>query len=364
MNRRSVRDFRPIEFSYRSLPYNVLFHDGAITRLPDEVRKLGSKALLLCTPEQRATAESARRVLGELAVGIFDRATMHVPREIVQEARATAEQLGANVCVAIGGGSTIGLGKAIALVSEIPIIAVPTTYAGSEMTQIWGMTASGLKQTGRDPRVLPRTVIYDPNLTVSLPVALSVTSGINALAHCAEAMYAHDTNPILQLMAEEGIRVLAVSLPVLVSHPADMQARSAALYGAWLAGTCLGSAGVALHHKLCHVLGGTCNLPHSETHTIVLPHVLAYNASAVPEAMLRISRALSADDVPKALFDLAGDLGAKMALKDLGMAVSDIERVVEVALQNPYWNPEPVTSNGLRRLLRNAYWGARPAAAT
>ena len=137
-----------MEFSYRSLPYNVLFNEGAIARLPDEVRKLGSKALVLCTPEQRATAESASRALGELAVGIFDRATMHVPREIAQEARATAEQLGADVCVAIGGGSTIGLGKAIALVSEIPIIAVPTTYAGSEMTQIWGMTTDGLKQTG------------------------------------------------------------------------------------------------------------------------------------------------------------------------------------------------------------------------
>jgi len=352
-----------MEFSYRSLPYNVLFNEGAIARLPDEVRKLGSKALVLCTPEQRATAESASRALGELAVGIFDRATMHVPREIAEQARAAAGQLGADVCVAIGGGSTIGLGKAIALVSEIPIIAVPTTYAGSEMTPIWGMTTGGLKQTGRDPRVLPRTVIYDPNLTVSLPAALSVTSGINALAHCAEAMYTQDTNPILQLMAEEGIRSLAFSLPVLVSHPGDLQARTEALYGAWLAGTCLGSAGVALHHKLCHVLGGTCNLPHSETHTIVLPHVLAYNAPAVPGALLRMSRALSADDVPKALFDLAGGLGAKMALKDLGMAAGDIERVVEVALQNPYWNPEPMTSSGLRRLLSNAYWGTQPLAA-
>jgi maleylacetate reductase len=353
-----------MNFNFQSLLYRVVFRTGALAQLPEEVRKLGSRALVLSTPEQTAIAQQAADALGSVAVGIFPRAAMHVPVDIAELARSTARELHADVCVAIGGGSTIGLGKAIALVSDIPIIAVPTTYAGSEMTQIWGITADGVKKTGKDSRVLPKTVIYDPALTLTLPAGLSGTSGINALAHCAEALYAQDGNPITSLLAEEGIRALATSLPFIYENTTDIDARSRALYGAWLAGICLGGAGVALHHKLCHTLGGVCNLPHAETHTIVLPHALAYNARAVPQALERIARALQSTNAPQALVGLAKAVGAKTALKDLGMQERDIERVTEMALQDPYWNPEPITRSGVRLLISNAYWGCEPIEAS
>jgi maleylacetate reductase len=221
--------------------------------------------------------------------------------------------------VAIGGGSTIGLGKAIALESGLPIIAVPTTYAGSEMTPIYGITEAGVKKTGRDLRVLPRTVLYDPELSQHLPVGMSVVSGINAIAHAAEGLYAQDGNPVMSLMAEEGIRALAQGLRGIHRAPADMAARSACLYGAWLCGSVLGHVGMSLHHKLCHTLGGSFNLPHAETHTVVLPHALAYNASAAPQAMARIAAALGAPDAATGMFDLARELGAPTALRDIGM---------------------------------------------
>jgi len=285
---------------------------------------------------------------------------MHVPVETAQEARNYATKLGADCAVAIGGGSTTGLGKAIALTSSLPIIAVPTTYAGSEMTPVYGLTEAGLKKTGRDLRVLPKTVIYDPELTVSLPASLSVTSGINAIAHAAEGLYAQDANPITGLMAEEGIRALGAGIGRVVSRLDDLDARADCLYGAWLCGAVLGSVGMALHHKLCHTLGGTFNLPHAETHTIVLPHALAYNREAAPLAMQRIARALGASDAAQGVFDLARGNGAPTALKDIGLKESDIGVALDIALKNPYWNPRPLERGALRALLEAAYEGRRP----
>ena len=205
-----------------------------------------------------------------------------MPIEVARDAREFARSRGADCAVAVGGGSTVGLGKAIALESSLPILAIPTTYAGSEMTPIYGVTENGLKRTGTDPRVLPRTVLYDPQLSLSLPVDLSVASGINAMAHAAEGLYAVDANPVMSLMAEEGIAALARGLPGLRRDAADPRARGDALYGAWLCGTVLGNVGMALHHKLCHTLGGSFNLPHAQTHAIILPHALAYNTAAAP----------------------------------------------------------------------------------
>ena len=230
------------------------------------------------------------------------------------------------------------------------------------MTPIWGLTEGGVKRTGRDPRVLPRVVIYDPQLTLSLPPRIAGPSGINALAHCVEALYAPDASPIVALMAEEGIRALAASLPAVSRAPEDLEARSGALYGAWLAGTALGAATLGLHHKLCHTLGGSFNLPHAEVHTVILPHAAAYNAPAAPAAMARAARALGADDAPGAIFDLAGALGAPTALRDIGMREADLDRAAELATQNPYPNPAPVTYAGVRRLLEDAFHGRRPAA--
>lgn len=256
--------------------------------------------------------------------------------------------------------------KAIALASGLPILAIPTTYAGSEMTPIYGITEAGLKKTGKDPRVLPRTVIYDPELTLSLPVHLSVTSGMNAIAHAAEGLYAQDSNPVMDLMAEEGIRAIAQALPGIRRDAHDVTARGDALYGAWLCGAVLGNVGMALHHKLCHTLGGSFNLPHAEVHTVVLPQAMAFNAPAVPQAMKRIERALgrgAGGSAAAGLFDLARENGAPVALKDIGMKASDLDKAADIAVSNPYWNPRPfgVGERGeIRDLLQRAYEGVRP----
>ncbi|MFZ9543931.1 MAG: maleylacetate reductase [Hylemonella sp.] len=348
-------------FVYIAQPARVVFGAGSLAQLPREIEALGAKkALVLSTPEQRASAEQVAAMLGDRAVGVFDRAVMHVPLETAREARELARQLGADCAGAVGGGSTTGLGKAIALDSGLPILAIPTTYAGSEVTPIYGITEGGLKKTGRDMRVLPRTVIYDPELTLSLPTALSVTSGINAIAHAAEGLYSIEGNPVMSLMAEEGIRALGQALPLITRNPADLGARGDALYGAWLCGTVLGHVGMALHHKLCHTLGGTFNLPHAETHTIVLPHALAYNAQQAPQAMARIARALGGASAAQAVYDLAHDNGAPVALKDLGLTEPDLDRACDLALQNQYPNPRPLERQALRQLLQNAFEGNRP----
>jgi alcohol dehydrogenase class IV len=348
-------------FTYQSLPSRVVFGAGSLAELPREIEAMDAhRALVLCTPEQRGLAERVVALLGERAAGVFDRAVMHVPIETAREAREVARRLGADCAVAIGGGSTTGLGKAIALDSGLPILAIPTTYAGSEMTPIYGITEAGLKKTGKDIRVLPRTVIYDPELSLGLPVGLSVTSGINAIAHAAEGLYAVDANPVTSLMAQEGIAALGRALPLIKANPGDVAARSDALYGAWLCGTVLGAVGMALHHKLCHTLGGSFNLPHAETHTIVLPHALAYNAAAVPEAMARIATALGGTSAAQAVFDLARDNGAPVALKDIGMKEADLDRACEIAMSNQYPNPRVLEKSGVKALLLAAWLGTRP----
>ena len=349
------------KFLYEALPCRVIFGVGSLEMLSEEVERLRARrALVLSTPELADQARLIAERLGEKSAGVFAKAVMHVPIETAEAARDEAKRLGADCCVAVGGGSTTGLAKAIALVSELPIIAIPTTYAGSEMTPIWGLTADGIKKTGRDLRVLPRTVIYDPTLTLTMPPSLSGTSGMNAIAHCVEALYAEDANPIISLMAEEGIRALAASLPIVVKQPRNLDARADALYGAWLAGMSLGAVGMALHHKLCHTVGGTFNLPHAETHTAILPHAVAYNATAAPDAMRRVAKAIGASSAALGLYDLAVAVGAKMALKDYGLKESDLDRAAELAIQNPYHNPRPVTREGTRRLLDDAYHGRRP----
>jgi maleylacetate reductase len=351
------------DFIYEALPSRVVFGLGSLERLDPELERLGlERVLVLSTPPQREQALQISERLGGKRVGIFDQALMHVPLETAQAARFEAARLAADGLLAVGGGSTIGLAKAIALESGLPIIAVPTTYAGSEMTPIWGLTEHGVKTTGRNLRVLPRTVIYDPSLTLSLPAAIAGPSGMNAIAHCVEALYAQDANPVTSLMAEEGIRALGAALPRVVSDPEDLVARSEALYGAWLAGSVLGAVGMALHHKLCHTLGGSFNLPHAEVHTVILPYATAYNREAAPEAMARICRALNCEDAAQGLYALAKRIGAPTALKAIGMAQEDIPRAAEIAVRKPYYNPCPVSREGIQALLQEAFEGRSPAA--
>ncbi|MBI2768947.1 MAG: maleylacetate reductase [Burkholderiales bacterium] len=349
------------DFVFVAQPSRVVFARGSLGRLAQEVAALGARrALVLCTPQQMEVAQAASALLGPASAGVFSGAEMHVPIESARRARQHASEVGADCAVAIGGGSTVGLGKAIALESGLPIIAVPTTYAGSEMTPIYGITEAGVKKTGRDPRVLPKTVLYDPELSQGLSVPMSVVSGINAIAHAAEGLYAIDGNPVMSLMAEEGIRALAQGLRGIHRAPADAAARSACLYGAWLCGSVLGHVGMSLHHKLCHTLGGTFNLPHAETHTVVLPHALAYNAPAAPQAIARIAAAIGAPGAATGLFDLARELGATISLRELGMPKEGLRRTLELALANPYWNPRPLEAGALAELLDDAWAGVRP----
>jgi maleylacetate reductase len=351
-------------FVYNALPQRVVFGAGSLVRVREEVEALDAKrALVLCTPQQTTQAETVAQLLGSLSVGIHDGAVMHVPVEAADKAVALARERGADICVAVGGGSTIGLGKAIALRDGLPVLAVPTTYAGSEMTPIWGMTEAGLKTTGRDVRVLPKTVIYDPELTYGLPAAVSGPSGMNAIAHAVEALYSETANPVVSLMAEESIRALGRALPDVVAEPDNADARSDALYGAWLAGSCLGSVGMALHHKLCHTLGGSFNLPHAEVHTVVIPYAAAYNEPAAPLALSRVAKALGSVRASDGLYDLAQAVGARTALRDIGMKREDLDKAADIATRNPYFNPRPVTRDGIRDLLEQAWHGERPAGA-
>jgi maleylacetate reductase len=350
-------------FIFDRIPVRVVFGSGTLAAVPEELQNLGAKrALVLTTPQQEAEGRKLGDTLGAAFAGVFSGATMHTPVEVTDRAMAALKEAAADCVVSLGGGSTTGLGKALALRTGINQLCIPTTYAGSEMTPILGETRDGLKTTVRTTDVLPETVVYDVDLTLSLPPGLTATSGMNAIAHAVEALYARDRNPIISLMAEEGIRVLASALPKLADQPGDRAARSDALYGAWLCGTCLGAVGMALHHKLCHTLGGTFDLPHAETHTIVLPHAMAYNAPAVPDVAQRIARAIGADDAAQGLYNLVRRLGAKVALKDIGMPQSGIDKAADLAVKNPYWNPRPIEHDAIRNLIARAWAGEAPLA--
>jgi alcohol dehydrogenase class IV len=350
-------------FTYTGHAYRVLFGSGTIAKLPEEVERLGlSRVLVLATPEQAPSAEVLAQRLAPRCAGVFASARMHTPVDVTEQALARVLADDVDGLVAVGGGSTTGLGKAIALRTDLPQVVVPTTYAGSEMTPILGETLDGRKVTQRSPKVLPEVVIYDVDLTLTLPPVLSATSGINAIAHAVEAAYAQDHNPIITLMAVEGVRVLFEALPRIVDAPQDRDARALALYGAWLCGICLGSVGMALHHKLCHTLGGTFDLPHAETHTVLLPHAVAYNRSAAAESIGAFERSLGVPDLAQALFDLASRVKAPRALAAIGMPESGIERAAELALSNPYWNPRPLQADLILGLIRRAYAGLPPAA--
>ena len=351
-------------FIYTAMPARVVFGSGTLAEVAVELRRLGcSRALVLATPPQEQDARGLADRLGDLAAGVFAEAAMHTPTDVTARGLARARELGADGLVAIGGGSTTGLGKAIALRTGLPQVVIPTTYAGSEATPILGETENGRKTTRRGPEILPEVIVYDVDLTLTLPAGLSVTSGINAVAHAVEALYAEGANPVTSMLAEAGIAALARALPAIVADPGNRAARSDALYGAWACGTCLGAVGMALHHKLCHVLGGAFDLPHAETHTVVLPHAVAFNAPAAPEAMARAAGALGAPDVAQGLFDLARGLGAPTGLREIGMPGAGLDQAADLVAALPPWNPRPIERDAIRRLLDDAWHGRRPAAA-
>src|SRR5258706_948636 len=335
-------------FEYTALPARVLFGFGTIAKVADELASLGRKrAFVLSDPHHAATA-AARLMgaLGELGVGLSMDAVMHTPADVTERVAEKIAASDADCLVALGGGSTMGLAKALALRTDLPQIVLPTTYAGSEATPILGETRDGRKTTIRSPKVLPEVIVYDVELTYGLPPAISLVSGINAIAHAVEALYAKDANPVTSSLAEQGITALGRALPRIVSDPTNRGARADALFGAWVCGACLGAVGMSLHHKLCHVLGGAFGLPHAETHTVILPHAVAYNAAGPPVAIDRVARALGADHAAQALFDLAATNGAPTSLHEIGMSESDLDEAAEAAVKSTYWTPRPVRRNG------------------
>ncbi|KAK7408068.1 hypothetical protein QQX98_009783 [Neonectria punicea] len=347
-------------FEYNANPSRVIFGPGTITKLPEVLSKLKlSRPLLLSTPRKTQNAEDVKQLLQGHVAGVFSEATMHTPTDVTERAIEFTKSTGADSIVSIGGGSTIGLGKAISVRTGLYHIAIPTTYAGSEVTAILGETENGLKQTRSDPAILPGTIIYDVNLTLTLPASLSATSGVNAIAHAVEALYATNSNPVTNMFAQRGIEALTSALPQLIEDPALLSARSSALYGAWLCGLCLGSVGMSLHHKLCHTLGGSFNLPHAETHTAILAHALAYNAPKVPEAMRLLAEVLpeSNGDAVVGLNVLLTKLKVERNLKALGMREADIDTAADIAVSKPYSNPRHVERAAIRELIRRAWAG-------
>jgi maleylacetate reductase len=353
----------PHSFVYEALPLRVIFGTLTPDLLKEETAKIGAtRPLIVATALQKKQAFELSEMLGGRAAGVYAGALMHTPVDTTETALRVMRDLRADGIVGIGGGSTTGLTKAIALRTGLPQLAIPTTYAGSEMTPILGETENGIKRTQTTRQVLPKTVIYDVQLTLSLPVSLSASSGLNAIAHGVEALYAKDRNPIVSMMAAEGIKALYGALPSIAKDPLDLEARSQALYGAWLCGVCLGSVGMSLHHKLCHTLGGMFNLPHAETHAIVLPHALAYNGPSAPEAIQRLSETLLSPRPELSFHTIAKQLGIGGGLRKLGMPEEGINAAADQAIRHPYWNPRPIERDAMREVIRRAWAGEEPSA--
>ena len=349
-----------MRFTHDWLPQRVVFAGGGATEaLTEEVRRLGASRVMAIASDAGRAAAVLAGVPVEL---VHSEVVRHVPVEVAEHARAAAAAHDVDALVCVGGGSTTGLAKAVALTTGLPIVAVPTTYAGSEATDVWGMTEQGRKTTGVDPRVLPRAIVYDAGLMLGLPVPTSVASGLNAVAHCVDSMWGPRADPIDRSLALDGLRALRIGLPLVVEEPMELPGREQTLYGAYLAAVAFASAGSGLHHKICHVLGGMFDLPHAETHAVVLPYVLALNAPAVPEVERRLADAFAAGSALAGLLDLRRELGAPSSLRDLGMTADDVARAVQPVLDAaPQANPVPVTAENVRALLRAAWAGEDPA---
>ncbi|MFG1609614.1 maleylacetate reductase [Actinoplanes sp. NPDC049265] len=338
-----------LKFTHESLPQRVIFDSyAAAGHVAAEVDRLGARRPMLISTGTTIEVQGAVR---------HTEVVMHVPVEVAERARARAAAEAVDVLVAVGGGSTTGLAKAVALTTGLPIIAVPTTYAGSEATAVWGLTDGGGKTTGTDPRVLPRVVVYDAGLTLSLPVPLSVASGLNALAHCVDSMWAPRADPINRAFALEGARALNTGLPTVFDAPSDLEGRENALYGAHLAAVAFASAGSGLHHKICHVLGGLFNLPHAPTHAVLLPYVTALNEFAAPA----LAAAFGTPTAVEGLLSLQKRLDAPRSLRELGLNETDLPAAVDGVLPAvPAGNPAPIDRPRLAELLHRAWEGTDP----
>jgi maleylacetate reductase len=349
-------------FDYDALAGRVVFGAGRRRELSDEVRRMGaSRVLLIADPHDQDRLDEFRELLGALCVGSFTDIVQHVPRAKATEATSLARELKIDATVSMGGGSATGFSKAVALELGTPQLCVPTTYAGSELTSIWGLSEGGEKLTGRDLRALPATVIYDPELTLGLPVEIAGPSAMNALAHAAEGLYAVGTNPVTATLALEAVRVLSVHVPLMYDAPNDIEERSHVLYGAYLAGATLAVAGTDLHHRTNHVLGGLFNLDHGQMNAVVLPYALAFNRPAIIEPYARLSEVLGAD-AATAVFDLARRINAPRSLAEIGLPADGIDRAAPLLVAASLKNVRPLNEVQARAFLQACFTGAPPDA--
>jgi maleylacetate reductase len=349
------------DFIHEPLPQRIVFGWGRLSELSPEIDRLsGGRIMLVAERSTRRIAQEIHDDLGSLIVATVPEARPHVPRAEADAALAEAASCNVDVVVTVGGGSATGLGKAILLEHASSLVAIPTTYAGSEVTPIYGITDAGRKRTGSDRRVLPTTILYDPHLTTTLSARVTASSGMNAIAHCVEALYSKAGTPIASTLAEEAIRTLRKALPRCVEEPMNRAARSNALYGAYLAGSVLATTSMAIHHRICHVLGGSFGLSHGDVNAVVLPHALAFNEPEATDAVASIARAMGVDEAAAGLFDFSVSLGAPKSLRELGMGADDLERVALLVAGEEFDNPRPVHADDVLNVLQAAYNGRRP----
>jgi maleylacetate reductase len=335
----------------------VVFGPGCLAQASDEVAKFGAtRALVVATPGSGARLGSrVVAALGARSAGLHAEAVMHVPRSVAAAGVRAAEAAHADLLVSVGGGSAIGLAKAIAHTLALPIIAVPTTYSGSEATPIFGLSEGERKEVGRDPKVLPRTIIYDAELTIGLSPATTAASGLNAVAHCVEALWVAERTPVTSAYAAEALRLFARQLPRAVANGSNLEARGDCLVASWLAGASLAS-GTGLHHKLAHVLGGF-GLPHAETHSIILPQVTRFNlAGQSPDGDLaeRLAAAFGGRDPVATLDTMLRQFPIPQRLRDVGFSEAKIDSAAQQIEALHITHPRPATAEDVRALLRRA----------
>ncbi|MDA7569456.1 maleylacetate reductase [Emcibacteraceae bacterium] len=351
-----------MQFDYTPVPSKAVFGENSALKLKDEIIALGGKRVMIaCTKNMVSRIQHVIDHLGEICISIYDKAEPHCPKHIALGAVEEFKAKNCDIIVAVGGGSSIGIGKAITLRTSAPLIVIVTTPCGSESTPIHGMLVGNKKKTGRDPKVIANTSVYDPALTTSMNAHLTGTIGMNSLAHCVEALYAKVKSPVSDLMAIEGIKSLTSGLPKSIKRPNDIIARAEVLFGGMLSGYCVTLAGIAIHHKLCHVLGGHHGIPHGESNSVILPYAIAYNETAAPEAMEKIKGAMKTESASSGIYDFARKIGVPKSLKELGMRESDLDLAAAETIERTPYNPKPLEIKSVREMLQQAYEGVRPS---
>lgn len=364
------------DFRYLAYAQEVIFSPGAVARLREAVERLGWQRLMLCASHSMRLGGQVGKVessLGERLVAVFDHVLPHVQDVQVQEALTLAREKHVDVVIGLGGGSPIGMAKAVGFELGLPIIAIPSTYAGSEMTPVYGITHTDAdpprKVTISNPKIVPSLVLYDPELTLALPPALTASTGINALAHCIEALYSKTRNPLSSAAAAKGVRHIYIALQKSYQDGKNLEARTEMLLGSHLAGLSLASVSMGLHHGICHVLGGSANVPHGIANAIILPHVIAFNADATATYLVPAAEAMDIPEngsSPKERIDAMGQriselirqMDLPQLLRHAGVHKSDLPRLAQLAFQNRTVqnNPKPITDViQLESLLQDAF---------